>query len=112
MGVPAEQVIQVTRSVMSQKDSKIPQLNLREIFHMTSHTRTEGTAILLEVRTKSGPTHVPVDEAEGTISLGLDQIKKLPPLIDLNKSHAALWGIAILKKETAFLVDLSGVSPA
>ena len=78
---------------------------------MTTHTRAEERTILLEIRTDAGPIQVPVDEAEGAISLGLDQIKRLPPLIDLHKSHAALWGLAILKAETAFLLDLNRVNP-
>ena len=106
MGVSAEQVVRIRRGVMAQMDPVNQKVDLRDIFKLSPDTRTNLSMTVLEIKSQLGRTYVSVDSAEGTTALGLDQIKKLPPLIDLHKSHAALWGLALLDNNIAFLLDL------
>ena len=106
LGVAAEQVIRIRRGNMPQINPGSRQVNLRDIFQMSSDTQTNDSTAVLEIKSQWGRTYVPVDTAEGTIALKLDQIKKLPPLIDFHKSNPALWGLALLDENIAFLLDL------
>ena len=106
LGVAAEQVIRITRGNMPQINPGSRQVDLRDIFRMSPHTQTNDSNAVLEVKSQFGRTYVPVDTAEGTVALELDQIKKLPPLIDFHKSHPALWGLALLDENIVFLLDL------
>jgi len=109
LGVAAEQIIRITRGNMPQINPGSQQVDLRDILQMSPHTQTNVSTAVLEVKSQLGRTYIPVDTAEGTIALKLDQIKKLPPLIDFHKSHPALWGLALLENGIAFLVDLDGM---
>ena len=106
LGVAAEQVIRIRRGNMPQINPGSQQVNLRDIFQMSPDTQTNDSTAVLEIKSQWGRTYVPVDTAEGTIALKLDQIKKLPPLINFHKSHPALWGLALLDKNIVFLMDL------
>jgi CheW-like domain len=106
LGVASEQVIRISRGVMSQINPDSQRVDLRDIFQMSPDTQTNDSTAVLEVKSQLGRTYVPVDSAEGTIALELGQIKKLPPLIDCHKSHTALWGLALLDENIAFLLDL------
>ena len=106
LGVAAEQVIRIRRGNMLQIDPGSQQVNLRDIFQMSPDTQTNDSNAVLEIKSQWGRTYIPVDTAEGTIALKLDQIKKLPPLINFHKSHPALWGLALLDENIAFLLDL------
>jgi len=106
LGVAAEQIIRIRRGGISQINPGSQRVDLRDIFHISPDTQTNDPPAFLEVNSQLGRTYIPVDTAEGTIALKLDQIKKLPPLIDCHKSHAALWGLALLNKNIVFLLDL------
>jgi len=112
LGVAAEQVIRITRGNMPQIDPGSQQVDLRDIFQISPHTQTNNSTAVLEVKSQFGRTYVPVDRAEGTIALKLDQIKRLPPLIDFHKGHSALWGLALLDENIVFLLDLDQLKPA
>ncbi len=112
LGVASEQVTRVRRRNGPQTHKERQQVNLREIFNLTPPVQTDGLNTVLEVRGASGRTDIPVDVAEGTIVLTLDQIKKLPPLIDSHKSHFSFWGLALLDEEIVFLLDLDQLKPA
>jgi len=111
LGMAAEQVIRITRGNMSQINQGSRQVDLRDIFQMSPHTQTNNSAALLELKTQFGRTYVPVDAAEGTVALNLDQIRKLPPLIDFQKGHSPLWGLALLDENIVFLLDLDQLKP-
>ncbi|OQY46422.1 MAG: hypothetical protein B6240_07305 [Desulfobacteraceae bacterium 4572_87] len=110
-GVAAEQVIHIGRGSIPPINPGSQQVNLRDVFQISPETKTNDSATVIEVKSPLGRTYVPVDTAEGAIALKLDQIKKLPPLINFNKSHAALWGLALLDENIAFLLDLDQIEP-
>jgi len=110
LGVATEQVIRIRRGVMAQINPGSQQVDLRDIFQMPPHNQTNNSAAVLEVKSQLGRAYIPVDTAEDTIALNLDQIKKLPPLINFHKSHPALWGLALLENRIVFLVDLDRLS--
>lgn len=111
LGVAAEQVMGIRRGNMPQMDPDSQQVCLRDIFQMSTDTQTNLPTAILEIQSRSGRAYVPVDKAEGTIALKLHQIKKLPPLINFHKSHPALWGLALLDDNIAFLMDLDQLKP-
>ena len=111
LGVAAEQVIRITRGNMSPINQVGLQVDLRDIFQMSPCTQTNNLSAVLEVKTQFGRAYLPVDTAEDTVALNLDQIKKLPPLIDSHKGHPALWGLALLDKNIVFLLDLDQLKP-
>ena len=111
LGVAAEQVIRIRRGVMSQINPGSQQVDLRDIFQMSPRNQTNNSAAVLEVKSQLGQTYIPVDTAEGTVALNLNQIKKLPPLIDFHKGHPALWGLALLDEDIVFLLDLDQLKP-
>ena len=111
LGVAAEQVIRIRRGNMPQINSGSRQVNLRDIFQMSPDTQTNDSNAVLEIKSQLGRTYIQVDTAEGTIALKLDQIKKLPPLIDSHKCHTAFWGLALLDEKVAFLLDLDQLEP-
>jgi chemotaxis signal transduction protein len=111
LGVAAEQIIQIRRGNMPQINPDSQRVDLRDIFQMPPDTQMNDSTAVLEVKSRLGRTYVPVDTAEGTIALKLDQIKTLPPLIDCHKSHPALWGLALLDENIAFLLDLDRLKP-
>ena len=111
LGVAAEQVVHITRGNMFQTNQGRQQVDLRDIFQMPPRTKTNNSTAVLEVKSQFGRTYVPVDTAEGTVALKLNQIKKLPPLIDFHKGHPALWGLALLGENIVFLLDLDQLKP-
>ena len=111
LGVAAEQVIRITRGNMLQINQGHQEVDLRDIFQMSPRTQTNNSTAVLVVKSQFGRTHVPVDTAEGTVALKLDQIKRLPLLIDSHKGHPALWGLALLDENIVFLLDLDQLKP-
>ena len=81
-------------------------LNLKDILHLTSQRETAQEHTLLEVKSTVARTYIEVDSADGVIPLNLSQIRKLPPLVDTQKVHPCLWGLALLDDKVAFIVDL------
>jgi len=108
LGAAAEQVIHIRRRDVPHTHSDRRQVNLKEIFQMIPDTPSET---VLEIEHPRGQVDVLVDAAEGTINLNVDQIRKLPVLIDIHKSHPALWGLAILDEKIVFLLDLDLLEP-
>jgi chemotaxis signal transduction protein len=110
-GVAAERVVRVRRRKMPDRDSHMHRVNLRRLLLPTADGQRDASEDLLEIETRFGRTLVSVDTAEGTLTLTLDQMRELPPLIDRHKRHGVLWGAAFLDKETLFLLDLDLLEP-
>jgi chemotaxis signal transduction protein len=106
LGAPAAQVECIRHGELPQTASNGDLLDLRDIFSAPSGEATGFPPVFLEVVGGPGRRRIRVDAAEGIITLHLTQIKRLPPLIDAHKSHASLWGLAVLDETIAFLLDL------
>lgn len=68
-------------------------------------------SVWVEVRTGAGMRRIRVDGLEGMTLLSLGQIRRLPPLIQAQKSCGNLWGLAVLDDRIVCLVDPGDLSP-
>ncbi len=104
LAVAADQIIRIKRRVLPDPDSPGRRLDIKKILQITPDT---SSGVVLEIVHPSGQTEMKVDAVEGTVLLTLDQIQKLPYLIELHNRHPALWGLAVLGGRIVFLLDPS-----
>jgi hypothetical protein len=111
LGALAEQVSALNHH-MSHPQENIEIIALRDVFPFPDPTEKGLQPVFLKICGKSPTRYMSADTAVGVITLQKEDIRKLPPLIELQKHQTALWGLALIGEEIAFLLDLDRIEPA
>jgi hypothetical protein len=112
LAIPAGQVQRVIGSSEATGGSFRPTaVSLREALHIAARHGSSGDGALLEVRTLQGSEAVLVDQVEGIVTLGPEQVQRLPSLVEAQKSGTLLRGLAVVENQVMYLVDLTDLVP-
>ena len=105
MGVDVEQ----TAGMLDPRNASVEQFNLVS-FHEKLFRRddrlTYVAPMVLLVRDDKGNHGLLMDQPENIVSLGVEDIRPLPALIEASMQSRAVWGVALIEGEMVLLVDL------
>jgi len=105
MGVDVEQIA----GMLDPRDKSVSELNVFP-FHEKILFRNDCPAyvapMILLVRGEDGRHGVLIDQPQDIVSIKIDSIRSLPPLIEASRESRAVWGVALIEEEVVLLVDL------
>ncbi len=112
LALPAEQIGRIIMSKECTEDASFSCSSDNGASNVSSGVdKIRKGPVTVEIRTRTGTRSIRVDGLEGMITLGLPQIRKLPPLIQAQKHCPYIWGIALVDDQVVNLVDLYELSP-
>jgi chemotaxis signal transduction protein len=105
MGVDVEQ----TAGMLDPRNASVEQLNVVS-FHEKLFRRddrpTYVAPMVLLVKDDEGNHGLLIDQPENIVSVGAEDIRPLPALIEASMQSRAVWGVALIEGEMVLLVDL------
>lgn len=105
MGIDVEQIA----GMLDPRDRAVDELSVSS-FHEKLSFRNGPSAyvapMVLLVKDEEGRHGVLIDQPQDIISIKIDSIRPLPPLVEASRESPAVWGVALMEEDMVLLVDL------